>query len=109
MKCLIYEILTFEPQNEEINVKKIVAVKVASYAVAKIKNEILSSCLTPGGGGGGGEALPQGPRHYHYPSIHHFSQKRYPFRIPSIDKWYPFHMPCLELCIRFNCCNCTVF
>ena len=28
MKCLIYEILTFEPQNEEINVKKIVAVKV---------------------------------------------------------------------------------
>ena len=53
MKCLIYEILTFEPQNEEINVKKIVAVKVATYAVAKIKNEILSSCLTPGGGGGG--------------------------------------------------------
>ena len=30
MKCLIYEILTFELQNEEINVKKIVAVKVAT-------------------------------------------------------------------------------
>ena len=30
IKCLIYEILTFEPQNEEINVKKIVAVKVAT-------------------------------------------------------------------------------
>ena len=24
-----------------------------------------------------------------YPFIYHFSQKRYPFRIPSIDKWYP--------------------
>ena len=43
MKCLIYEILTFEPQNEEINVKKIVAIKVGTYAVAKRKNEILSS------------------------------------------------------------------
>ena len=32
-----------------------------------------------------------------------------PFRIPSIDKWYPFHIPCLELCIPFNCCKCTVF
>ena len=30
MKCLIYEILTFEPQNKEINGKKIVAVKVAT-------------------------------------------------------------------------------
>ena len=29
--------------------------------------------------------------------IYHFSQKRYPLRIPSIDKWYPFHIPCLEL------------
>ena len=24
-----------------------------------------------------------------YPFIYHFSQKRYPFHIPSIDKWYP--------------------
>ena len=23
-------------------------------------------------------------------------------RIPSIDKWYPFHIPSLELCIRFT-------
>ena len=23
--------------------------------------------------------------------------------------WYPFHIPCLELCIPFNCCKCTVF
>ena len=23
-------------------------------------------------------------------------------RIPSIDKWYPFHIPSLELCIPFT-------
>ena len=42
-------------------------------------------------------------------NICHFSRKRYPFCIPSIDKWYPFHIPCLEHCILFNCCKCTVF
>ena len=40
---------------------------------------------------------------------YHFSRKRYPFRIPSTDKWYSFHIPCLELCIPFNFCKCTVF
>ena len=24
-------------------------------------------------------------------------------RISSIDKWHPFHIPCLELCIPFKC------
>ena len=24
-----------------------------------------------------------------------FHQKKYPFRKPSTDKWYPFHLPCL--------------
>ena len=38
-----------------------------------------------------------------------FHKKRYSFRIPSIDKWYPFHIPCSELCIPFDCCKCTVF
>ena len=38
-----------------------------------------------------------------------FSRKRYPFRIPSIDKWFLFHIPCLELRIPFNCCKCTVY
>ena len=28
---------------------------------------------------------------------YYFSRKRYPFRIPSIDEWYPFNIPCLEL------------
>ena len=26
----------------------------------------------------------------------------------SIEKWYPFHIPCLELCIPFNCCKCII-
>ena len=25
----------------------------------------------------------------------------YPFRIPFIDEWYPFHIPPLELCILY--------
>ena len=38
-----------------------------------------------------------------FPFMYHFSRKRYPFRIPSsIDKWYPFHIPCLELFIPFT-------
>ena len=27
-----------------------------------------------------------------YPFIYHFSRKRYPFRITSVDKWYPFYI-----------------
>ena len=35
-----------------------------------------------------------------------FHEKRYPFHIPSIsDKWCPFHIPCLELCIPVDCCK----
>ena len=42
--------------------------------------------------------------------IYHSSQKRYPFRIPaSIDKWYPFHIPCLELCILLTVVNALLF
>ena len=41
-----------------------------------------------------------------YPLIYHFSRKRYPFRIPFICcKWFHFHIPCLELCIPFDCCK----
>ena len=47
-----------------------------------------------------GEASPRGPTPY--PFIYHFSRKRSPFRIPSIDKWNPFHIPCLELCIPLH-------
>ena len=32
-----------------------------------------------------------------YPFIYHFLRKRYPFRIPSTGKWYPFYITCLEL------------
>ena len=41
--------------------------------------------------------------------IYHFGQKRYPFCIPSNDKWYPFHTNSLELYVPFNYCKCTVF
>ena len=41
--------------------------------------------------------------------IYHFWQISYPFRITSIDKWFPFRMPGLELCLPLNCCKCIVF
>ena len=37
-----------------------------------------------------------------YPFIYHFWQKRYLFRTPSIDKWYSFHAPILNLCNRLT-------
>ena len=38
---------------------------------------------------------------------YHFSRKSHPFCIPSIDKWYPFHINilCLELCIPLTALN----
>ena len=39
----------------------------------------------------------------HCPFIYHFWRKRYPFPIPSTDKWSPFQIPCLERGIPFNC------
>ena len=38
-----------------------------------------------------------------------FHEKSKPFFLPSFDKWYPFHIPCLELCIPLNFCKCKVF
>ena len=32
-----------------------------------------------------------------------------PFRIPYINKWYPFSIPNLQLCISLNCSKCTLF
>ena len=40
------------------------------------------------------------------PFMYHFLRKRDPF---PVGKWYPFHIPCLEYGIPFNCCKCTVF
>ena len=56
--------------------------------------------LLPGAGGGGGEwvlkkalyagAPPRGPA----PPVHtSFLTGKVPLCIPSIDKWYPFHIP----------------
>ena len=50
-----------------------------------------------------GKAPPRGPTPFFtkkVPLMHTFYK---------IDKWYPFHILCLELCIPFNCCKCTVF
>ena len=40
-----------------------------------------------------------------FPFMYHFSRKSYPFRIPSSDKWYHFHIPCLELSTPFTAVN----
>ena len=44
-----------------------------------------------------GRLLLRGPTPY--PFIYHFWQKRDPFCIPSVKKWYSFNIPSLELCI----------
>ena len=31
-----------------------------------------------------------------------------PFKCLLLTKRYPLHIPCLELCISFNCCNGVV-
>ena len=31
------------------------------------------------------------------------------YSVPSLDNWYSFHIPSLELSIPFNCCKFTVF
>ena len=38
-----------------------------------------------------------------------FSRKRYSFVYLLLTNGTPFTYPCLELCIPFNCCKCTVF
>ena len=53
------------------------------------------------------EAPHRGPTPY--PFIYHFSRKRYPFVYLLLTNGTPFTYHCLELCIPFNCCKCTVF
>ena len=57
----------------------------------------------PGEGRGGqqihGEATLRGPTCYPFCIL--FFTKKVPFCVPSIDKYYSFHIPCLELCIPF--------
>ena len=53
------------------------------------------------------EASSRGPTTY--PFIFQFRLKRYPFRRPSIDKWYPFHIPFFRTSHPLNCCKRTVF
>ena len=53
--------------------------------------------------------LPLGPAPY--PPISYFLSEKVPlpYPVPSIDKWYLFQIPSLELCVTFSCCNCIVF
>ena len=72
------------------------------------------ACTSPGRRGvtpqsfiRGGSATRYNPLPFYIPFL---IKKKYPFRsIPSIDKWYPLHIPSLELCTPFNCCKCTFF
>ena len=53
--------------------------------------------------------LPPPPRGLSpYPFINHFWQRRYPFRLPSPDKRWLFHIPSLEPCIPFSHRKSTV-
>ena len=38
-----------------------------------------------------------------------FERNGTPFRTPSRDKWYHFHIPSIENCIPFNCYKYNVF
>ena len=62
-----------------------------------------SVTFTEGGGGGEGwystnvytgEVRSRGPTPFLF--TYHFRRKRHLFLIPSIDKWYPFHIPALK-------------
>ena len=53
------------------------------------------------------QASPRSPTPYLLYTI--FDRQRYgPFRLPSIDKLYPFQKPSLEIYIPFNFCKFTV-
>ena len=75
----------------------IIIVIIVIIIINNLYSAFSAGIQTPGGGG----ATP-------YPFIYHLSRKRSPFRLPFIDKWYSFHIPCLELCVPFNCCKCTI-
>ena len=62
--------------------------------------------LNPKGGGGNQQMFSTGklrPKVQSLTPLHTICHERYPFCIPSTDKWYPFHIPCLELRIPYNC------
>ena len=101
LKLLLKRIFSNWSQHS-ISWPAIIATLPDSFAVSIFRTwgrGVLNKCLC-------GEAPPRGPTPY--PLIHHFSQKRHFIRIPSIDKWYSFHIPCLGLCIPFNCCKLTL-
>ena len=65
--------------------------------------------VSRGGGGRGTTKMVYGEAPLRGSTPYRFWQKSSPFRIPSIDKWYPFLTPSIELCIPFNNYKYTVF
>ena len=74
-------------------------------AIEEVRSTVLPGLLwllSLGGGWGLLNKISYG-RLRPFNSVYHFWWKRYPFLAPFIHKWYPFHLPSLEQCIRFNC------
>ena len=69
----------------------------------------------PGGGAGGEGSQPifirggSAPKSDPLTLWYTIFGTKYPFSIPSIEKWCFSHTPCLDLCINFNCCKCTLW
>ena len=55
------------------------------------------------------QVTPPGPRSSPLLSYIPFLTERVPFCIPSNDKWYPFHIPSLEICIPLTAENAQSF
>ena len=49
-----------------------------------------------------GAVLPQSPTPYPASFSHYFQRKGTPFVYLVIDKWYPFHILTVELCIPYE-------
>ena len=61
----------------------------------------LIQIATKGKEGGGGHAT-----NFHTGTLGPYLQAR--TDTIFTQKWYSFHIPCLELCTLFTCCKCTV-
>ena len=86
----------------------------------KCRNSILMMCHYPGLGSDSdwsyckGICFKQSEALYHdlgsdTSSVWNFCSRPWNVILFSIDKWYPFHIPSLEICFPFNCCKCAVF
>ena len=82
---------------------KWIKIHLMKHSIKEIKEKNQTRVtVTQRGGGGGYSPKRLCPRDQPFTlCMYHFRQKRYPFCIPSSDKWYPFHIPNFERCIPF--------